>query len=44
MLFPTNESKDTPKRYEELWTKIKDFIRSKTNNSDNSDEKYENQI
>ena len=28
------------KRYEELWTKIRDFIRSKTVNSDNNDEKY----
>ena len=36
----TEESKDIPKKYEELWTKIRDLIRSKTNNSDNYDEKY----
>ena len=27
-------------KYEELWTKIKDVIRSKTNNSNKYDEKY----
>ena len=34
-LVPPGESKDTQKRYEELWIKIKDFIRSITNNSNN---------
>ena len=27
-------------KYEELWTKIRDLIRSKTKESDNYDEKY----
>ena len=27
-LFPTNESKEIIKRYEELWSKIRDFISS----------------
>ena len=33
-------------KYEELWTKINDLVRSKTDNSDDYDEKYinENQI
>ena len=26
--------------HRKLWTKIRDFIRSKTNNSDNYDQKY----
>ena len=30
----THGIKGTLKMYEELWTKIRDFIRSKTNNSD----------
>ena len=38
-LFSTDESKDTIKKYEELWNKIRDLIRSITNNSDNYDEK-----
>ena len=38
MLAPTDESKDTLKKYEELWNKIR-YIRSITNNSDNHDEK-----
>ena len=29
---PTDESKDTLKTYEELWNKIRDLIRSITNN------------
>ena len=37
-LVLNNESKDTLK-YEELWNKIRDIIRSKTNNSDDYDEK-----
>ena len=40
MLVPTDESKGTLKRYEELWCGIKYFIRSITNNSDDCDEKY----
>ena len=43
-LVPTDQSKDTLKTYEEQWTKIRDLISSKTNDSDNYDEKYENQI
>ena len=39
-LVPTNEKKDTHKKYEELWNKIRDLIRSITNISDNYDEKY----
>ena len=39
MLVPTDESKDTLKKYEELWDKIRDLIRSINNNSDNY-EKY----
>ena len=41
-LVPTDESKDTGKKYQELWSKIGDLIRSITNNSDNYDEKYMN--
>ena len=40
MLVPTNESKKKIQNYEELWSKIKDLIRSITNNSDDYDEKY----
>ena len=40
ILVPTNECKDTPKKYEELWNKIRDLIRSITNNSDDYDEKH----
>ena len=36
-LVPTNESKEKIKKYEELWSKIRDLIRSITRNSD---EKY----
>ena len=39
-LDPTNESKEKIKRYEELWSKIRDLIRSITKNSDDYDEKY----
>ena len=28
------------KKYEEMWSKSKDLIRSRTNNSDDYDEKY----
>ena len=39
-LVPTNETKEKIKKYEELWSKIRDFIRSITKNSDDYDEKY----
>ena len=39
-----NASKDTLKRFEEPWNKIRDLIRSITNNSDNYDEKNSKQI
>ena len=39
-LLPTNESKEKIKKYEELWSKIKDLIRLITKNSDDYDEKY----
>ena len=39
-LVPTNESKEKFKKYEELWSKIRDLIRSITKNSDDFDEKY----
>ena len=38
-LVPTDESKDLLRKYKELWNKIKDLIRSITNNSDKYDEK-----
>ena len=43
ILVPTNESKEKIKKYEELWNKIRDLIRSIFENSDYYDEKYENQ-
>ena len=39
-LVLTDESKDTLKTYEKLWNIIIDLIRSKTDNSNNYDEKY----
>ena len=39
-LAPTNESKEKIKKYEELWSKIRDLSRSVTNNSGDYDEKY----
>ena len=33
-LVPTNESKEIMKKYEELWSKTRDLIRSITKNSD----------
>ena len=36
-LVPTNESKEKIKKYEELWIKIRDLIRSITKNSDDYD-------
>ena len=39
-LVPTNESKQKINKYEELWSKIRDLIRSISKNSDDYDEKY----
>ena len=39
-LVPTNEIKDKIKKYEELWIRMIDLIRSITKNSDDYDEKY----
>ena len=39
-LVRTNESKEKIKKYEELWIKIGDLIKSVTKNSDDHDEKY----
>ena len=40
MLVATNQSTEKIKKYEELWIKIKDIIRSLTKNSDDYNEKY----
>ena len=40
MLVPTDKIKDKWKKYCELWSKIKDPIRTKINNSDDFDKKY----
>ena len=40
MLVPTNENKEKCKIYEELWSKIRNFIRSINKNSDYYGEKY----
>ena len=40
MLVPTNESKEKIKRYESLWGKIRDLVRSIIENSDDYDEIY----
>ena len=37
--FPTNETKEKNKKYEELWHKIRYLIRSITKSSDDYDEK-----
>ena len=39
-LVPSNESKEKIKKYEELWIKIRDLIRSVTKKSDDYDKKY----
>ena len=39
-LVPTNESKEKIKKYEEMWIKIGDLIRSIIKNSDDYDEDY----
>ena len=36
-LVPTDERKDTLKKYGKLWNKIRDLIKSITNNADNCD-------
>ena len=36
----TNDSKEKIKKYEELWIKIRDLIRSVTKNSNDYDEKH----
>ena len=43
-LVTTTESKEILRKYEELWTKIKNLIRSKTNSSNEWLKIYENQI
>ena len=40
MLVLTNKSKEKIEKYKELWSKVRDLIRSLTKNSDNYDEKY----
>ena len=37
---PINESKEKIKKYEKLWSKIRDLLRSIVKNSDDYDEKY----
>ena len=39
-LVPTNKNIDTIRKYEELWSKIRDLIRSITKNLDDYDKKY----
>ena len=39
-LVSTNESKEIIKKYEELWSKIRDLIRSISKYLDDYDEKY----
>ena len=36
----TNESKEKIEKYQELWSKTRNLIKSITKNSDNYDEKY----
>ena len=40
MLVLIDERKEKIKKYEELWSKIRDLIRSVTKNSNDYDEKY----
>ena len=40
MLVPTNENKEKIKKYEELWIKVRDLIRSITKILDDYDERY----
>ena len=39
-LVPTNDTKEKIKKYEELWSKIRYLIRSRTKNSEDYDENY----
>lgn len=39
-LVPIDENKETLEKYKELWNKIRDRIRSTTNNLANYDKKY----
>ena len=39
-LVLTNKSKEKIEKYKELWSKVRDLIRSLTKNSDDYDEKY----
>ena len=39
-LVPTNESKQKRKKYKELWSKIRDLIKSMTKNLDDYDVRY----
>ena len=39
-LVPTNESQEKIKRFEEMWSKIRDLIKSVTKSSDDYNEKY----
>ena len=39
-LVPTNKSKEKIKKYEELWSKIRDLIRSITKNAYDNTEEY----
>ena len=39
-LVPTNETKEKIQKFEKLWIKIRDLIRSITKNGDDHDEKY----
>ena len=39
-LVPTNKSKEEIKKYQKLWSKIRNLIRPMTKNSDDYDEKY----
>ena len=39
-MLVSTDSKEKIKKYEELWSKIRDLIRSVTKNSDDYDEKY----
>ena len=42
-IVPTNESKEKIKKYEELWSKTRDLIRSITKNSGDYDENIRKQ-
>ena len=39
-LVPTNDNKEKTKKYEKLWSKIRNLIRSVIKNSDDYDQKY----